>query len=568
MGVRGALPPLALGVLSAACSGATRPSDHAADPADAADAGAPSSVLTEVGWIDETSERGLSGVVTTCRNASFGDLDGDGAPELVVPDASGIMLFHNDGAGHFEPWKTLPVGPVVDVAMQECSLALGDLDGDGRLDLAVGLDEPEHPVGVFFNDGQGAFTATYAQIEPPQPKLQTFALGIASGTGTSPVLFACEQIVGAASRVRYDQCGYDARGINVECHTQIDVPTAFAWNVAGRTLRPSTDPALALVGQTQALGITDFDGDGRDDLLVATDFATQNALRGGPSTFSNVSTSWGLGLFAHGMGWALGDSDGDGRTDAVLSTIGGFVEWQGLGAAGFRARGDASVYATRRRNIWPWALVLEDLDNNGFMDLLSINVYASPSPIEPVQWIQSIGGPGDFVGAFDTIIFRNGPTSYEESILPYDAVLPHSARGRSVSMADLDGDGVLELALPVTAYGSTKNAIAVGRLAGRPIGHGLTVRFSGRAVPPGTTIELSCAGREQVRTLYATEGGGSAARREAHFGCGAATSYERLRVTLPGDVPREMRSGPLDRSVTVRARSRPCPDDLPSVLRP
>src|SRR5262249_36013256 len=151
----------------------------------------------------------------------------------------------------------------------------------------------------------------------------------------------------------------------------------------------------------------------------------QGALRGGASAFTDVTSAWGFDIFGHGMGVALGDVDEDGYTDAVISTIGGFIEWKGTGPGGFVPRGPASIYETRRRNSWPNAVPLAALDNDGHLDLFAANQFASQNPEPPLMWVLTLGGPADFVGSFDTVVFKNGPTLYTDSILPYDAILPH-----------------------------------------------------------------------------------------------------------------------------------------------
>jgi len=110
--------------------------------------------------------------------AAAGDLDGDGAPELAVgaradddggTDRGAVWLLSlspgGTVAGHAKISSTAGAfaGPLDDGDFFGASIApLGDLDGDGRLDLAVGanLDDDGGPergaVWVLFLDGHGA----------------------------------------------------------------------------------------------------------------------------------------------------------------------------------------------------------------------------------------------------------------------------------------------------------------------------------------------------------------------------------------------------------------------------
>ena len=88
-------------------------------------------------------------------NVSMGDLDGDGDLDLVLakgrhtPLVDRVLL--NDGTGRF---VASDLGPIAD---RTYTAALADIDGDGDLDALVSNDTPDRKL-VYLNNGKGRFT--------------------------------------------------------------------------------------------------------------------------------------------------------------------------------------------------------------------------------------------------------------------------------------------------------------------------------------------------------------------------------------------------------------------------
>jgi hypothetical protein len=96
--------------------------------------------------LEEASER--------TANVSIGDLDGDGDLDLVLakgrhePQLDRVLL--NDGHGGF---VGTVLGPTPD---RSYAAVLADIDGDKDLDVLVSNDAPD-PKVIYVNDGKGRF---------------------------------------------------------------------------------------------------------------------------------------------------------------------------------------------------------------------------------------------------------------------------------------------------------------------------------------------------------------------------------------------------------------------------
>ncbi len=116
------------------------------------------------GGFSNTSAMSVGGFAGRIRQVAIGDVDGDGDPDMYVPDANGgaDQLFVNDG-GVFTPTAS-------GVSSNAGAARFGDFDDDGDYDLflADGYNTGDAVHGhIYLNDGAGNFEELDGAIPAP-----------------------------------------------------------------------------------------------------------------------------------------------------------------------------------------------------------------------------------------------------------------------------------------------------------------------------------------------------------------------------------------------------------------
>jgi len=266
---------------------------------------------------------------------------------------------------------------------EPASVAVGDFNGDGKLDLAVGGATPISVVSIFLGNGDGTF----------QP-----AASYGSGSGFGSIAIADFNRDG-----KLDLAVTDNGNNNV---------SVFLGNGTG-TFR---SPARHTVGSgPSSVAVADFNGDGKLDLAVANSGSGNVSilLGNGDGSFRSAED---YGAASGPSSVAVGDFNGDGKLDlAVTNSRSNNVSiLVGNGDGTFRRAVDYSVGSS------PSSVAVGDFNGDGKLDLAVANNGSSNVSI-------LLGnGAGSFGTAHNYAIGPNPST---------------------VVVADFNGDGKLDLAV-------------------------------------------------------------------------------------------------------------------------
>ena len=296
--------------------------------------------LPNGGWAPDSINNRVLASIGLVSAAIFADLDGDGWPDLAVTSEWGpVRVFHNE---HGRLRDVTREWGFAGMTSRWNGLAVGDFDGDGRLDLVAtswGRNTPwpaspkqpyELVAGNFGGAGLGLVFAQRDSAtgrEMPMESLTRLSIAIPGAPSRFPTYAAfaqatVDQVLGDASRsaVRVGATTFDHqiflnRGDHFEAHA---LPN-----------EAQLAPAFGIV-------VADFDGDGREDLFLAQNFsptALQTPrfdagaglilLGDGHGGFRplGVNTS-GIAVIGDQRGAAACDYDADGRVDLAVSQNG------------------------------------------------------------------------------------------------------------------------------------------------------------------------------------------------------------------------------------------------------
>jgi hypothetical protein len=307
---------------------------------------------------------------------ALGDLNGDGNLDVVVANygSNDLSVRLGDGAGGIGAAGSYATGSGA------ISVALGDLNADGKLDAVV-TNRGANTVSILIGDGTGGFTPAASLSSGPGPR--HVALGDLDGDGRLDLVVAHES------------------GTTV---------AVFMGNGSGG-FAPAVNHAVGSSPVFVALG--DLNGDGRLDAVVTNGGSNTVSVMIGDGTGGFApATSHAVGSVPNSLG--IADLDGDGKLDVVVTNYSSntLSVLMGDGAGGFAP---ATSHAT---GSLPFTVALADVDGDGNLDAVVTNFGSNTVSV-------MIGsGSGSFAA----------PTSYAVGNWP-----------RPVALGDLDGDGRLDV---------------------------------------------------------------------------------------------------------------------------
>ncbi len=361
------------------------------------------------------------------------DLNGDRKTDIVVLNQrafpsggnSQVAILIGNGDGTFQP----PV--VFDVGSSGSTLAAGDVNGDGKLDLVVGNYGDSNSVSLLLGNGDGTFqpgvvySTKTAYVNGAVPVAiadlngdgrgdvialtnggLSVLLGNADGT-LQPALtfFALEDF--DLNALALADLNHDGKldAITLSCYSFCIGGSADVWLGAGDgTFAGDTIIGSGGNSSTPPLSVVDVNGDGIPDLVFGNGSAVSVALGKGDGSFNSEQTyCLQCGSYASGASsLVVTDLNGDGWPDIAVVN-GSLTVFLNDGKGAFH---QAFSYSSLQGN----ATVVKSADFNmdGKPDLILIEPVSGTGNGD--SFVEAMVGNGDGTFSGGDIVFDTGGT--------------------------------------------------------------------------------------------------------------------------------------------------------------
>jgi hypothetical protein len=430
------------------------------------------------------------------------DYDNDGNEDLLVTGYGKVILYHNDGNGHFTD-VTEKAGIKVDGwAISSTWL---DYDKDGCVDLFIGRY-------VKFDPNYRAF---YAPTNYPGPL----------------------DYEGETNKLFHNNC--DGTFTDVTDKSGIG----------------------AYVGRTMGVTAADFDNDGWDDIYVAND-RTENFLfhNKHDGTFEEIGNDTGTAFGQNGestssMGPVFADFEGrgvldlwvtDGHYNRFLRNTGSNTEvpadrsssvgssrGSDTGQLAFDDIGASNGVSQANAQYVSWGTGVYDFDNDGLLDILIFH-----------------GGLIHLIPQEHTLFRGLGNDKFADVSRDAGPVLSERTTARGACFADYDNDGKVDAFLVnLGAKGTLLHNVSTNT------GHWIEIKLVGAKSNRdgiGARVEVYAAGKRQTAERVAGSGYLSQDDGRLHFGLGAATTIDKLIVHWPSGREQTLDKLGVDRVLKVQ----------------
>lgn len=450
------------------------------------------------------------------------DLDGDGDLDIVLANlAEANTILWNEGSLTFRPAR-LTHG-------KSRAVNIVDVDGDGLLDIVF---TRQFAKPTLWRNTGGAGAERFVEEELPGVNNPFYAMAWGNLDADPDLEFVAASYDTELRKHQGAIFDYQGGGVGV-----------FVYDLGddGYSSTRLVDQADAL-----AVGLFDVDDDGRLDILVGNDFIRPDYIWLQSDAGWQEATPFAK-TTANTMSYDFGDVDNDGRMEVFATDMkppvmdeeataawGPLMEMMDHPAPDdvqivenvLLQREDDAQYANVAvaRGVdatgWSWSSKFGDLDSDGFLDIYVVNGMIADGLLDHL--------PGTELVEENQALRNDGTGNFA---LAPEWGLNAEASGRGMTMADLDGDGDLDVV--VNNLNSPAQLLENQLCTGANLVVDLRDPGSPNGQAVGATVTLTTDAGTMQRDVRVASGYLSGDPASLHFGFPAGTQLAQLEIHWP-----------------------------------
>jgi hypothetical protein len=402
------------------------------------------------GWQTVAGSTSPVGVGNHPQSVAVGDFNGDGYVDLAVLNSSDktVSILEGDGKGGFIALSAKPAtgkGPV--------AIVVGDFNGDGNLDLGI-ANSTDGTVSILLGNGNGTFNAQKTYSLPGVILATTSATSLVVGDFNGDGI-ADLAVVESAT---LDLLGSPVSGV---VNIMLGDGTGAFPNSKVAQIPVGTLPSSVVVG--------DFNWDGNLDFAVANKSDNTISVMLGDGTGTTFTQALGspIGTGTSPTAMAVADFNNDGVLDLAVvdsgqSQIG---IYKGNGDGSFTLQTSAPATGTT-----PLSIVAGDFNSDGKIDLAVTNSGQSTA----------------------SLLLGQGDLTFQPQTTASVGTTPSG-----ITAGDFNGDGAIDLA--VANSGSSNVSILLNQLT-----ETASASFTGISIPGSGSSHLVDATYGGETNTYST----------------------------------------------------------------
>jgi enediyne biosynthesis protein E4 len=458
---------------------------------------------------------------------AFLDYDNDGWQDILLVAAPHVLLYRNLGNGHFQD-VTESTG-LSRIAGDWKGCAVGDYDGDGRLDLVL---TGYRRLALLKNDGAGRFidVTTRAGLDPTNRRHWGSSAGFMDLTGSGRLdLVILNYVIFNEHEKQYCE---DTPGIRIGCPPSVYRPEfGELWrNVGGGKFKDVTASSgmKKTGGKALVVAFVDAYGDGRMSFYIGNDGMPGDFMHNlGNMRFRDDGLASGLAhgnqdhnMAAMGADWA--DYDRDGRMDLTVTDFSnepyGLFHCTGHGL--YEQTSDAMGLSGPTYKPLGFGAKWLDMDNDGWPDIVFSNghVYDRTHDVDPSTTFRE-----------PLMLFHNEQGKQLTDLVPQmGGQLARDLLGRGLATGDFDNDGRVDFL--VVDY---EGAPALFHNVSQTANHWITLDLRGRApnrFAYGAQVTAWSGKQRWIGQVSPASSYLSSSDPRVHFGLGSVTKLDRIEI--------------------------------------